>query len=429
MHPLTSVRGQEGKTFQTLARLVRDDTDRTDAVRALQRIPRTFWDKEQARPLLDVLLAAIRKIPEKERTSPSALDALELADGLAGLLPADQARKVREELGELGVRVLRIATVVEKMSYDKDVAVVKAGKPVEFLFENVDLMPHNLVVVKPGALQEIGELAESTAQQPDAQARHFVPKSDKILLASTLLQPREVQKLSFTAPSQPGVYPIVCTYPGHWRRMYLALYVVEDLDAYLADPEGYLAKTKLPIKDDLLKDRRPRTEWKFDDLAPAARELKTRSYVNGKSMFQVAACISCHKMEGVGAEFGPDLTKLDAKIQAPEEILRHVLEPSLKIDDKYVTWIFETKKGVTITGMILEETKDEVKIIENPLAKAEPRVLKKNDIDTRTKSPVSLMPKGLLDKLSREEILDLIAYIAAKGQKDHHLFQGEGHKH
>jgi putative heme-binding domain-containing protein len=325
--------------------------------------------------------------------------------------------------------VVRIATVVEKMSYDKDVVVVRAGKPVEFLFENVDLMPHNLVITKPGALQEIGELAEMTAQQPDAAARSFVPKSDKVLLGSTLLQPREVQKLSFVAPKEPGVYPIVCTYPGHWRRMYLALYVVDDLDAYLAAPEAYLAKTQLPIKDDLLKDRRPRTEWKWDDLASAARTMKGRSHANGKAMFTVASCISCHKMEGAGNEFGPDLTKLDPKIQAPEEILRHILEPSLKIDDKYVSWVFETKAGKTITGMILEETKDEVKVIENPLAKAEPRILKKSDLDSRTKSPISLMPKGLLDKLSRDEILDLIAYVVAKGQKDHKLFQGDGHEH
>ena len=48
--------------------------------------------------------------------------------------------------------------------------------------------------------------------------------------------------------------------------MYGALYVVEDLDAYLENPEVYLAASKLEIKDDLLKDRRPRTEWKFEAL-------------------------------------------------------------------------------------------------------------------------------------------------------------------
>jgi len=431
MNALTAVRGQEAKTFQTLAKAVREsEADRADAIAALQRLPRGFWDKEQAQPLLDVLLAAIRKVPAAERTTPTALEMLDLADGLAGLLPADAARKTRAELGELGVRVVRIGTLVEKMSYDKDVVVVKAGKPVEFLFENIDLMPHNLVITRPGALAEIGELAESTATSPDAQARQFVPKSDKILLASNLLQPREVQKLSFVAPKEPGVYPVVCTYPGHWRRMYLSLYVVEDLDAYQADPEAYLAKAKLPVKDDLLKDRRPRTEWKVDDLLAEVKAMKGgRSHANGKAMFTVASCVSCHKMEGVGKEFGPDLTKLDPKVASAEEILLHVIEPSKKIDEKYANWLFETKQGQTVTGMILEETPTEVKVIENPLAKAEARVLKKAELEGRTKSPSSLMPKGLLDKLSRDEILDLVAYVVAHGNKGHRLFQPDGHGH
>ncbi len=430
MNALTTVRGQETKTFQTVANYLKDDADRPAAIRALQRIPRSFWPREEAAPLLAELLKSIRKIPAKERTTPAALDSLEFADALAALLPSEEGRKVRAELGELGVKVIRLGTLLERMSYDKEILVVKAGKPVEFLFENTDLMPHNLAIVQPGAMEEIGEMAEKTATDPDAQARHFIPRSSKILLASNLLQPREVQKLSWTAPKQPGVYPYVCTYPGHWRRMHGALYVVEDLDAYQANPEAYLAKTPLPIKDALLKDRRPRTEWKFEDLAEPVATLKAgRSYGNGKQMFQVASCVSCHKIEGVGNEFGPDLLKLDPKIANPIEVLRHVLEPSLKIDEKYQQYIFETKDGKSITGMILEETPDAVKIIENPLAKAEPKVLKKTDIENRTKSPVSLMPKGLLDKLSKEEILDLIAYVLAKGNRNHELFQGDGHRH
>ena len=78
--------------------------------------------------------------------------------------------------------------------------------------------------------------------------------------------------------------------------------------------------------------------------------------------------------------------------------------------------------------MILEETPDAVKLIENPLAKAEARTIKKSEIASRQKSPVSMMPKGLLDKLSREEVLDLIAYIAAHGDRNHPLFQG-GQEH
>src|SRR5262249_6676310 len=282
MLALTSVRGREGDTFGSLARFVSDEQLRAAAIRGLKRIPRADWPKEQARPLLDSVVSYVGKLPAEARTAPDALAALEFAHDLSSLLPADEARRARAQLGELGVRVVRVGTLFERMSYDQDVIALRAGKPVEFVFENSDLMPHNFVIVQSGALEEIGLSAEATAQQPGAAARHFVPESKKILLASTLLQPRAVEKLSFVAPSEPGVYPYVCTYPGHWRRMYGALYVVADLDAYLENPDSYLAAHPLEIKDPLLRDRRPRTEWKYEDLAGAVGDLKSaRSYGNG----------------------------------------------------------------------------------------------------------------------------------------------------
>jgi putative heme-binding domain-containing protein len=429
MVALTSVRGQEEPTFKALSRFVRDGTERHAAIQALQHIPATHWPAEEAKPLLDSLIAYVRTTPARERTTPEVLDAMQLADALAALLPRDQAKQVRQDLGELGVQVVRVGTMLEQMLFDKDRLVVRAGKPVEFLFENTDLMPHNFVIVRPGALEEVGTLAEAQATQPSAAEREYVPKSDKVLLSSRLLQPRDSQKLSFTAPAQPGVYPYVCTYPGHWRRMYGALYVVEDLDDYLADAEGYLAKHPLPVADELLKFNRPRKEWTFDELAPAVEQLAGgRSFATGKQMFQVATCVACHKFGGAGQEIGPDLTKLDPKQQKPVEILRDILEPSFRINDKYQTWSFEMNTGKVVTGLVLDETPDVIKVIENPLASAQPIELIPRQILSRQKVPTSIMPKGLLDKLTKEEILDLIAYVAAGGNPGHALFRG-GHDH
>ncbi|HWE40345.1 MAG TPA: PVC-type heme-binding CxxCH protein [Isosphaeraceae bacterium] len=427
MIALTSVRGREPETVKALARFVRADADRAAAIQALQRIPTNSWPQEEAAPLLDGLLGYVRGLPTAERTSPEALAALELGDRLTTLLPPDRARAARKELGSLGVRMIRIGTVTDQMLFDKDRLVVQAGKPVEVLFENSDLMPHNFVVTKPGSLEEVGLLAESTATQPGALERNYVPRTDKVLFATRLLQPRDSQKLDFTAPSQAGVYPYVCTYPGHWRRMYGALYVVADLDDYLADPQGYLAKHPTPIADELLKSNRPRTEWKFDDLASAATKLEGRSFSNGKQMFRVANCVACHRLGGEGQQIGPDLAKLDPKTTTTD-ILRSVLEPSAKIDDKYRTWVFQTQDGRVVTGMILEETPEAVKVIENPLAKAEPVVLKPADIAERARSASSIMPKGQLDKLTRAEVLDLLAFVASGGDPHGQAFR-DGHDH
>lgn len=430
MEALVTVRGEEAKSFATLAKFVRDNVDRPAAIRAMQKIPKTFWNREEAKPLIDVLVDSIKKTPPTERTTPAALDALEFSDALASLLTVDVARKVRAELRELGVRVIKLGTLFERMSYDKDLLAVAAGKPVEILFENSDLMPHNFVLIQPGSLEELGLISEASATQPAFQARHYVPDSKKVLVSSTLLQPRETQKLSFVAPTKPGVYPYVCTYPGHWRRMYGALYVVEDLDDYLATPEAYLAAHPLPIVDELLKDRRPRTEWKFDDLASAVEGLKSgRSFGNGKQMFTAANCIACHKVHDVGNQFGPDLTKFDEKLK-PVDILRELLDPSLRINEKFQPVVIETKAGKVITGLITAETKDAITLVENPIAKTPPVEIKIADIESRQKSPTSIMPKGLLDKLTKEEILDLVAFIVSRGDTKHALFQGaSGHEH
>jgi putative heme-binding domain-containing protein len=429
MLALTSVRGKEADTFKALAKFVRGEgSDRTAAIRAIARIPIADWPADEAGPTLDALLAFIKTIPARDRTSANALDALQLGDSLASLLPADRAKAARGVLGDLGVRVIRLGTITDQMLFNKDRIAAQAGKPVEIVFENSDIMPHNFVVTRPGALEEIGLLGESSATQPGALERNFVPPSDKILVASRLLAPRDSQKLSFSAPANPGIYPYVCTYPGHWRRMYGAFYVVADIAAYLADPTGYLAAHPLPILDDLLKNNRPRKEWAYDDLASSVEALNSgRSFANGKQIFEVASCVSCHKLNGAGTQVGPDIAQLDPKT-TQLDILRSLLEPSAKIEDKFKTHVFTTKAGNVITGMILEETKVRIKVIENPLAKTVPVVLDRSDIDERSTSPNSIMPKGLLDKLTREEILDLIAYIGARGDAKAAVFQGQ-HEH
>ena len=80
-----------------------------------------------------------------------------------------------------------------------------------------------------------------------------------------------------------------------------------------------------------------------------------------------------------------------------------------------------------VTGMIVSEANGVVKIIENPLASAMPREIKKA-VTERKKATTSIMPKGLLDKMTKDEILDLLAYIRSGADPKHPLFQG-GHKH
>jgi azurin len=78
---------------------------------------------------------------------------------------------------------------------------------------------HNLLVLAPGAEEVIGALADQLAIQPDGLAKGYIPESKKILHATSLVQPRRKAELIFIAPVEPGRYPFICTFPGHWRLM------------------------------------------------------------------------------------------------------------------------------------------------------------------------------------------------------------------
>ena len=425
---LASIPGHDQEKFTDLATLVKTDRSRTAAMSVLKSLPESSWNDKEIPGLVDNIVGYLSSIPAQYRTAGPALEAVALAKSLSKKLPADAATAVENRLQNLDVRIIAIGTVRERMIYDKEQIAVQAGKPVEFRFSNSDHMEHNFVIVQPGSLAEVGEAAEATGRDPDAKARSYIPVSNKILLGSKSLDGGQSQAITFEAPTKPGVYPYVCTYPGHWRRMYGALYVVENLDEYTANPEQYLAAHPLPIKDELLKFIGRNTDWKFEQLVEVISPLPHgRSFEVGKNLFKFANCVACHKLNGEGQVLGPDLTKLDPKKQTTQHILQSILDPSKEIDEKFQSNIFVLNSGKSLTGMVVEEKPDHFKVLIDPLGKAPPVTVKKSDIDERVKSPLSIMPKGLLNKLTQEEILDLIAYVYAKGDKKHMLFMDHNH--
>jgi lysophospholipase L1-like esterase/plastocyanin len=120
---------------------------------------------------------------------------------------------------------LVVRAVVEGMRYDLPVYTVTAGKPARIRFVNDDYMPHNLIIGTPGSHEEIGGAADRLGA--DGFAKQFVPKSDKIVAATDLLQHQKSQVLEFRAPTAPGDYDILCTFPGHRQTMRAVLRVVK----------------------------------------------------------------------------------------------------------------------------------------------------------------------------------------------------------
>jgi azurin len=122
-------------------------------------------------------------------------------------------------------KTLVIGTV-PGMKYDVTELEVKAGTKVKLTFNNLDDdMTHNLVIVEPGTADEVGLAAFSLGVK--ASQMSYVPNSNKVLFHTTLLQPEASQTIYFVAPSKPGEYSFVCTYPGHHTLMRGILKVVK----------------------------------------------------------------------------------------------------------------------------------------------------------------------------------------------------------
>jgi len=128
--------------------------------------------------------------------------------------------------GEKTANVIRVKTIKNEMKYDITEFVVAAGEQVELVLENVDFMQHNLVIIKPGQKEKVGAAADKLAADPKGAALQYVPQTTDVLFATAMVDPEQTVTLKFTAPSEPGEYPFICTFPGHWRIMQGVMKVV-----------------------------------------------------------------------------------------------------------------------------------------------------------------------------------------------------------
>ncbi len=115
--------------------------------------------------------------------------------------------------------VITIGTIENEMKYNLTEFVVDAGSQVELVFENTDFMQHNLVITTAGDKEKVGLAADKLAADPAGAEKNYIPEMPEVLFATPLVNPEERFVLRFTAPSEPGMYPYICTFPGHWRIM------------------------------------------------------------------------------------------------------------------------------------------------------------------------------------------------------------------
>jgi putative heme-binding domain-containing protein len=311
------------------------------------------------------------------------------------------------------LKVVNISCIPERMLFSVNQIVAKTGQPLKIVFTNPDATDHNLVIVKPGALEEVGMAANEMAREAANANSDFIPpnKSDLIVTSSPMIGPtREslVHVMRFETPREPGIYPFVCTFPGHWVIMKGDLVVVNDL----SEAEAMIAAAEPKVvKEWSMKDFEEIPEQKTDDTV----------LMRGMQSFVKARCNQCHVVSGHGINLGPELTKISDRMSG-KKLLQQIVEPSFELNKQFQNHQFILLDGTVLSGVIIEETLKQYKIASNLLNPNDVRLIDKEQIDEQIPSKISAMPSGMLNVLTREEIFDLLSFLESGGHKS------EGHQ-
>jgi azurin len=109
---------------------------------------------------------------------------------------------------------ITIKTLRAQMRYDTTEFGVKPGQKVKIVFQNEDDMPHNMCFFQPGT--DVVAAANKQMDKPEeALKRNWIPDDSRMWAHTKPLNPKETDTITFTAPEKTGVYPYVCTFPGH----------------------------------------------------------------------------------------------------------------------------------------------------------------------------------------------------------------------
>lgn len=165
--------------------------------------------------------------------------------------------------------------------------------------------------------------------------------------------------------------------------------------------------------------------WQMDDLLPLAGDVESgRSFEKGRAAYEAAQCAKCHRFAGDGGNTGPDITGVGSRFNTVY-LFESLIVPSKAVSDQYLGSVIRTLDGDIITGRVIDENEKEIKVRTDPFAR-ELLTIAKTNIEARQPSRISEMPQGLINTLTKEEILDLIAYMRSAGNAEDKAFLPAG---
>lgn len=190
---------------------------------------------------------------------------------------------------------------------------------------------------------------------------------------------------------------------------------------------GELVGTQPAAKDPLadLAPRKMVKQWTVDELETSTKAKNSGfNFERGKQMFAVAQCYKCHRFGGQGGIQGPDLTAASGRFST-RDMLVAILEPAKEISDQYEATQFRLEDDSVVVGRVANLNGEVLMVSTNMLDPGNFTNIKRGDIAEMRASKVSMMPTGLLDTLSSEEVGDLLAYLKSSGNPKHEIYGGK----
>ena len=171
-----------------------------------------------------------------------------------------------------------------------------------------------------------------------------------------------------------------------------------------------------------LGERVVQKEWSVEELDRlVAKKMKDRNYDHGREIFGSVGCFACHRFANEGGAIGPDLTGVAGRFSA-RDLIESIIDPSKEVSDQYAAIVIEKNDGTDVTGRIANLSDNNIMVNANMYDPNDMVRVNRRDIKSIHPSKVSMMPTGLLNVLKEDEILDLMAFLLSRGERDNKMF-------
>jgi putative membrane-bound dehydrogenase-like protein len=332
--------------------------------------------------------------------------------GLAALLDALDARN----------------SSLEKLSRDGDAEVKTAAKALSGLFaaaRDIAADAKAPPAERAQAVRLLGRGLDHQDEDAALLAALLVPQSpDEVQAAAVAglgrLRDGRVPELLLRGwkgygPAQRAQVLEVLARRDEWLRA--ALNAVEKKAVPAAEIDAVRRQRLLDHKDQTVRERaakvfagaaNPDRQKVIDNYTAAVAKL-TGDAARGQKVF-AKTCAACHKLGGAGNEVGPDLASLNDK--STGYLLVAILDPNRAVEARYVSYVAETKSGLTLTGVLTAETGSSITIVG---ADGKAQTVLRRDLESLSSTGRSAMPDGLEKDLSAQDLADVMVHVRGAG--------------